>query len=109
MVGHAPAARRQVQPMRHDEETTMMNWYGTGMSGWGYGLMTVSMLLFWGLVIAGIVILVRYVGSNTRQTSNTQPGQSSPERILAERFARGDIDNDEYRRRMDTIRGHATL
>jgi hypothetical protein len=38
-----------------------MNW-GNGMSGWGMLLMTVSNLLFWGLVIAGIVLLVRHVG-----------------------------------------------
>ena len=29
----------------------MMYW-GNGMGGWGYVLMTVSMLLFWGLLIA---------------------------------------------------------
>jgi len=25
---------------------TMMYWHGSGMSGWGYALMTVSMILF---------------------------------------------------------------
>ena len=35
-------------------------WYGNGMGGWGLALMTVSNLLFWGLVIAGIIALVRY-------------------------------------------------
>ncbi len=32
----------------------MMYWYGSGMSGWGYALMTVSMVLFWGAVIFGM-------------------------------------------------------
>jgi len=36
-----------------------MMYYGNGMGGWGMVLMTVSSLLFWGLVIAGIVALVR--------------------------------------------------
>lgn len=33
----------------------MMNWYGEGMSGWGYVLMTASFLAFCGLVIIGVV------------------------------------------------------
>jgi len=32
-----------------------------------------------------------------------EPG-SSPERLLAERYARGEIDDDEFRRRLDTLR-----
>jgi putative membrane protein len=35
----------------------MMWWYGPGMNGWGYGLMTLSMVLFWALVIFGVVAL----------------------------------------------------
>ena len=40
----------------------MMYWYGSGMRGWGYALMTISLILFWGVVIFGIVMLVRYAG-----------------------------------------------
>ena len=40
----------------------MMYWYSSGMSGWGYALMTISLILFWGVVIFGIVMLVRYAG-----------------------------------------------
>jgi len=39
-----------------------MMYYGNGMGGWGMALMTVSGLLFWGLVIAGTVAMVRYTG-----------------------------------------------
>ncbi len=72
------------------------------MSGWGYGLMAFSSLLFWALVITGIVLLVRYLGRTTGQP----PGgdRRSAERILAERFARGEIDEEEYRRRLETLR-----
>ena len=38
----------------------MMYW-GNGMGGWGMALMTVSNLLFWGVLIAGVVVLVRYL------------------------------------------------
>ena len=80
----------------------MMNWYGPGMGGWGYVLMTVNALLFWALVIVGIVVLVRHLGGS-RQGSGT-PGGTGPEQILAERFARGEIDEAEYRQRIDTLR-----
>jgi putative membrane protein len=86
----------------------MMFWYGNGMSGWGYALMTVSMVLFWALVIAGVIALVRYFGRDTQPALTSPPPQRhTPEQVLAERFARGDIDEQEYRRRLDTLRGHA--
>ena len=38
----------------------MMNdWHGFG--GWGMGLGFVFMLLFWGLVILGIAVLIRWL------------------------------------------------
>ena len=86
----------------------MMYWYGSGMSGWGYALMTVSMILFWGAVIFGIVLLVRYFGRSGQppgappQSAESPP---SPERLLAERFARGEINEDEYRQRLAVLRG----
>ena len=84
----------------------MMNWYGNGMNGWGYGLMTISMLLFWALVITGVVVVVRYLSRHGGLTSNAQPGHRTPEQILSERFARGDIDDEEYRQRTEVLRSH---
>ena len=55
----------------------MMYWYGIGMGGWGYALMTVSMILFWGAVIFGIVMLVRYLG-RSGQPPETPPPASQP-------------------------------
>lgn len=78
-----------------------MFWYDHGMSGLGYTLMTVGTVLFWGLVIAGIIVLVRYV-----RRGRYAPDDGTPERILAERFARGDIDEEEYRNRLATLRDH---
>ena len=82
----------------------MMNWYGNGMNGWGYGLMMVGMLLFWVLVVAAVVVAVRYLGNHDGRTSNAPPAQRTPEQILAERFAHGDIDDQEYRQRADVLR-----
>ncbi len=84
----------------------MMWWYdnsnGSGMNGWGYALMTVSMVLFWGLVIFRVIALVRYIG---RQDRSVTPPRLTPEQVLAERFAHGQIDEQEYQQRLDTLHG----
>ena len=96
------AAVRQV--LGRGEMITMMYWYGSGMSGWRYALMTVSMILFWGAVIFGVVLLVRYFG-RSGQPPAEPPAPQSPERLLAERFARGEIGEEEYRQRLAVLRG----
>jgi putative membrane protein len=80
-------------------------WYG----GWGGWLaMGVTMVLFWGLVIAAIVAIIYYVSSTQRGGNSTdvrgQGGQGRAEEILAERFARGEIDIDEYQHRLVILR-----
>ncbi len=82
----------------------MMYWYGPGMSGWGYGLMAIGMVLFWGLVITGVVLLVRYLARGGHRPALSGPADS-PEQLLAQRYARGEIDEDEYQRRLATLRG----
>lgn len=78
----------------------MTNWYGESMSGWGYALMTASFLAFWGLVIIGVILLVR-----SGRTARSPLESLSPERLLSERFARGEIDEDEYGSRIAALRG----
>lgn len=80
----------------------MPRWDGYGMNVWGFALMTVSMVLFWALIIAAMVALVRYVG----RTGRVERGTVSAEDLLRERFARGEIDEDEYRRRLQTLAEH---
>lgn len=77
----------------------MMFWSGHDLTGWGWVAATVGMVVFWGLLIALAVVIVRGVN---RQADGPRP---SPERLLAERFARGEIDEDEYRRRLATLTG----
>ena len=82
----------------------MMHWYGAGIGGWSFALMTVTMLLFWGLILAGVVLLVRCVGGAGRP-GHAGPAAQTPERILAERLARGEIDEEEYQRRLTVLAG----
>ncbi|RKT09374.1 putative membrane protein [Streptomyces sp. 1114.5] len=89
----------------------MLYWNDGGMNGWGIGLMTVSMLLFWALVIFGVVALVRHLGRTALHSPSAPvrpvaPPQRNPaEQLLAERLARGETDPDEYRTRPDILRG----
>jgi putative membrane protein len=82
-----------------EEEITVMYWYGDHMSGWGWALATIGMVAFWGLLITGIVLLVRYLGRPSGQSAATR----TPEHVLGERFARGEIDEAEYRDRLVTL------
>lgn len=93
-----------------------MMWYDGGW-GWGWGgwfFMAVFMVLFWALVIAGIVALVRYFTSTHHDRQSGRPyssdepkwGSKQAEDLLAERFARGEIDEDEYKRRLTLLWEH---
>lgn len=53
------------------------------------------MILFWGVVIALIVVLVKWLSDNRSSGSNTRDALD----ILRERFASGDIDEEEFERR----------
>ncbi|MGQ0526332.1 MAG: SHOCT domain-containing protein [Betaproteobacteria bacterium] len=62
--------------------------------GWGMGFGMISMVLFWILVILGIVILVRWV-SGSSPASGAPPARTALD-ILKERYARGEIDKREF-------------
>ena len=65
---------------------------------WGLGMM-VMMLVFWGLVIAGVVVAIRWLAG--------QGGRSGSDRaldILRERYARGEINKDEFEAKQRDLR-----
>ena len=80
----------------------MMYWDGN-MGGWGYVLMVISFVVFWGAVIAAVVLLARATGAGGRGRDLTS-GAGYAENVLAERFARGEIDEVEYTARLDVLR-----
>jgi len=68
-----------------------MGW-SSGM-GWFGGII---MVIFWIAVIVGIVLLIRWLIISTRTTSHgTSSGDSALE-ILKRRYARGEIDKQEF-------------
>ena len=78
-----------------------MWWYGNGMGGWSVALMMIGTLLPWALVVLGGVALLRH-GARAQRAATPGP-RPTPEQLLAERFARGEIDEQEYRSRLDTV------
>ncbi|MBI1894626.1 MAG: SHOCT domain-containing protein [Candidatus Rokubacteria bacterium] len=57
---------------------------------WGIGMM-LFVLLFWGVVIAGVVLGIRWL---VRQGRDSRPDSALD--ILRLRYARGEIDQEEF-------------
>lgn len=67
------------------------NWgHGPGWFGMGWG-----MLLFWGMLLVLVVMLLRTRGGNRRDAAP----RSDALEILAQRYARGEIDAAEYEKK----------
>lgn len=66
-----------------------------GCWGWGMDGGWLFMILFWGLVLVGLVWLIRSFSSQSR-------GKTALE-ILQERYARGEIQKEEYEQRKRDI------
>jgi putative membrane protein len=84
------------------QERGEWNWGMHPMSwmwgAWGLGMM-VMMLVFWGVVIAAIVLTIRWLAG--------QAGRSGSDRaldILRERYARGEINKDEFEAKRRDLR-----
>jgi putative membrane protein len=86
----------------------MMFWYDHGMNGWGWAGMVIGMVLFWAVVIGAGVLLFRAFARGTGQSTTPPAGGPTPEQLLAERYARGEIDDEEYQQRLATLRRSAT-
>jgi putative membrane protein len=80
--------------------------YGWGGDSWGivgWVAMAVLMIVFWGGVITAIVFALRRPRSDY-ENSHPLPSHDGAERILHERFARGEIDQTEYLARRSVLR-----
>jgi putative membrane protein len=60
---------------------------------WGIGMMLI-MLLFWGLVIVAVVLGIRWLISQGKETRS-----DSALEILRQRYARGEINREEFEAR----------
>jgi putative membrane protein len=100
---------RQAATADGTEESTMMYGYGEPVTGWGYALGITLMIVFCGALIAAITAAVRYLGRGHQDRFPPEPpGPASQppgaEQVLADRFARGEIDAEEYRQLLEILR-----
>lgn len=82
--------------------------WGYWHEGWGWGHMlfgSLMMILFWGGLILLIVLAVRYLGHGSAGGGERLTGAKTPLQILEERFARGEIDKEEFEQRKRALSG----
>jgi putative membrane protein len=78
----------------------MHDWMGWGSGGWGGGWFGPFFMLIPLAVLAVIVFLaIRWVGGGGMRT----PVSRTARDILDERFAKGEIDREEYDSRRDAL------
>lgn len=70
---------------------------GYGMAG-GFGFGGIFMILWWVLIIVGIVALVKWVATSSGRDGRNGGGSKALE-ILKQRYARGEIDEQEFQKR----------
>ena len=71
---------------------------GYGIAG-GYGFGGIFMILWWVLIIGGIVMLVKWLS----KSSSAESGGNKALDILKERYARGEIDEQEFQKRKQDL------
>lgn len=73
----------------NQSNNSMMN-FGSSSFGW------IFMFLWWALVIAGIVALIRWLMTQSSGSNQPHNQEKPPLEILKERYARGEIDKKEF-------------
>ncbi|WP_405848151.1 SHOCT domain-containing protein [Streptomyces sp. NBC_01518] len=80
----------------------MTYWNQHNMSGWDWFAMSIGSVLLWAVLLTVAVLLIRnQILSSRRPNTLAAP---SPEQVLADRFARGEIDEEDYRNRLAVLR-----
>ncbi len=77
---------------------------GWGAWGWFGPLHWLMPLLFWALIIAAVVALVRYATGRRELPPPSAPHATALD-VLEERYARGEIGRDEYLQKKRDILG----
>jgi putative membrane protein len=78
---------------------TTIHPYGPGGFGWLWLLIP----LFW---ITVFVLLFTFLGRRWRRAGGPWQMHGSPEQTLGDRYAKGEIDEQEYRARLEVLRAN---
>ena len=68
--------------------------------GWRTGLGPMFMFLFWSVIILGVAVFIRSVWA---ESSSRQAHEKTAVDIVQERYARGEIDRQEYEQKMQDL------
>jgi len=79
-------------------------WGGGWMNGWWFGLHGLGMLVFWGLLIVAIILLVRAAQGRMAPGSTAGVAADPALATLRERFARGELNRDEFESMREVLR-----
>ena len=78
------------------------NWNdGTGHGNWWIPMVIMMVVVWGGLIWFGVTLLKR---NHTGAAPVMAPPKATAEELLADRLARGDIDLDDYRQRIEALR-----
>jgi len=83
----------------------MYGWNYQGMGGGAWALMIIGMFVFWALLAVGLVALLRHNRSGNDGVVSSNSGNAAIS-ILKERFARGELTEEEYSRQLTILKDH---
>lgn len=85
---------------------------GPGMMGWGHGtgwFGGIMMFVFWIALLAGLIVFIRWLWLSTSHKAAGGGGGGDPASgdpaltILRERYAKGEIDKEEYEAKLKIL------
>lgn len=83
----------------------MMGYYGYGVAPMGW-LGWLGMVLFWALIVLGIIYLVRAMTHSPSQGASSNRLYDSAMEVLRRRYAEGEIDSEEFETRKRVLEQH---